>query len=158
MKNVTAANTRRLVISSVLYMVVALMAAVVAIVQNRPAEAGLSSSLPVWQAFLYGPGTAMSPPLYWLVAQGILTLLAPRRDRWGTAGVVGLTVVGLLFSVFGALEPIVLEIFSPKTFDLLKASIVAGGIVLAFLMIVFGILELVRRRQCKRLGLVPADC
>ena len=100
----------------------------------------------------------MSPPLYWLIAQAILTALAPRRDRWGTVGVVGLIVVGLLFSVFGALEPIVLEIFNPTTFDLLKAIIVAGGIVLAFLMMVFGILELVRRRQCNRLGLVLADC
>ena len=157
MSNVTATTTRRLVTSSVLYIAFALMGAVVAIVENRPAEAGLSSSLPVWQAFLYGNGTAMSAPLYWLIAQAILTALAPRRDRWGTAGVVGLIVVGLLFSVFGALEPIALEVFSPNTFDLLKAIIVAGGIVLAFLMMVFGALELMRRRRSKRPGLMRAE-
>jgi len=158
MKDATTAFTKRLVASSVLYIVFALVGAVVAIAENRPAEAGLSSSLPVWQAFLYGPGTAMSPPLYWLVAQAILTVLAPRCDRWGTVGLVGLSVVGLLFSVFGALEPIVLEIFNPRTLDLPKAIIVTGGVITAFLMMVFGILELMRRRRSKKLGLALADC
>jgi len=98
----------------------------------------------------------MSPPLYWLIAQAILTVLAPRRDRWGTAGVAGLIVAGLLSSVFGALEPIVLEVWNPATFDLPKAIIVTAGVVLGALMVVLGIVELVRRRRSQKPGLVPA--
>jgi len=161
MNNTSNTNPKALkglVASSVLYIVVILMGAVVAIVENRPAAAWSISPLPVWQAFLWGSGTAMSPPLYWLIAQAILTAFAPRRDRWGAASIVGLIVIGLLFGVFGALEPIVLEIFNPKTFDLFKASVVGGGVILAFLMAVFGILELVRRRRCSKLALAPAGC
>ena len=147
----TPATLRRLIISSVLYIVFALIGAAVAIAANRSASApGVSSTgLPVVQDFLYGNGTAMSPPLYWLIAQGILTVLARRRDRWGTVSVGGLTIIGLLFGVFGFLEPIVLEVFNPKTFDLPKAVVEAGSIVIAFGMVVFGILELVRRRREK---------
>lgn len=158
MNNATPRALKGLITSSVLYIVIISIGAAVAIAETRPAAALSSSSMPVWQAFLVGNGTAMSPPLYWLIAQAILTALASRRDRWGDGSIVGLIVVGLLFSVFGVLEPIVLEIFNPKTFDLLKAIIVAGGVVLAFLLMVFGILELVRRRQCRRLGLAPAGC
>ena len=154
MNKMTPKTLKGLITSSIVYIGLALIAAAVAIIENRTAQAVLSSRLPVVQGFLYGNGTAMSPPLYWLVAQGILTALAPRRDRWGTVGVVGLTIVGLLFGIFGALEPIVLEIFNPKTFDLPKAILVAGAIIVAFLMVVFGILELVRRRRDKKLGLV----
>jgi hypothetical protein len=157
--NNTPRALKWLMTSSGLYIAIVSIGAVVAIVENRPPEAwGTSNSLPVWQAFLVGSGTAMSPPLNWLIAQAILTALAPRRDRWGAASIVGLIVIGLLFSAFGALEPIVLEIFSPKTFSLLKATIVAGGVVLALLMMLSGVLELVRRRKCKRVGLAPAGC
>jgi hypothetical protein len=98
----------------------------------------------------------MSPPLYWLIAQAILTALAPRGGLWGIVGISGLIVMGLFFSVFGALEPIVLKIFHPGTFDLLKVIIVTGGIVLAFFMVVFGVLELARRSRSKRIGRLPS--
>ena len=138
---------KRLIVCSVLYVVLALIATVVAISENRPAEFGGSSTgLPVVQDFLYGMGTAMSPPLYHLIAQVALTILAPRRDRWGGVGVVGLAIFGL--SGIGALgEPIILEIFNPVTFDLLKALIYTGMIIVPFAMMVFGILEWSRRRR-----------
>jgi hypothetical protein len=140
------ATLKRLVTSSVLYILLALVAALAAITANRSADPlGESTGLPVVQDFLYGKGTAMSPPLYWLVGQAILTALARRLDRWGAVCVVALTIIGLLFGVFGFAEPIVLEIFNPATFDVLKAIIVTGTTILAFLMMVFGILELVRR-------------
>jgi hypothetical protein len=146
---------KRLITSSVLYIGIILIGAVIAIIENLPAEAaGLNSNAPVWQGFLYGNGTAMSPPIYWLIVQAILTALAPRRGLWGTVGIIGLIVTGLLFSIFGALEPIALKIFNPSTFDLFKVIIVTG-IILAFLMVVFGILELVRRSRSKRLGQMP---
>ena len=141
---------KRLINSAVLYMVLASIGAVVAILENRPAEAGgFSTGLPVLQDFLYGNGTAMSPPLYMLVALAIFANLAPRRDRWGLIGVSGLTIAGLLFGIGALVEPILFEIFSPAEFDLFKAIIEAGLIVVPFLMMVFGIREWARRRQAK---------
>ncbi|RPJ24182.1 MAG: hypothetical protein EHM33_18685 [Chloroflexi bacterium] len=141
---------KRLITSSILYMVFALIGAVIAIMENRPAEAGgFSTGLPVLQDFLYGNGTAMSPPLYMLIAQAVLTVLAPRRDRWGAAGVGGLTIAGLLFCIGALVEPILLEIFNPLTFDLFKAVIEAGLIIVPFVMMVFGIREWTRRRRDK---------
>jgi hypothetical protein len=139
---------KRLITSSMLYMAIALIGAVVAITENRPANAGgFSTGLPVVPDFLYGNGTAMSPPLYMLVAQAIFTVLAPRRDRWGTFGVGGLTIAGLLFAIGALVEPILFEIFSPATFDFFKATIEAGLIILPLMMMVFGIREWTGRRR-----------
>jgi hypothetical protein len=133
---------KRLITSSVLYMVIALIGAVIAIIENRPANAGgFSTDLPVMQDFLYGNGTAMSPPLYMLVAQAIFTILAPRRDRWGAFGVGALTIAGLLFGIGASVEPILFEIFNPATFDLPKAVIKAGLIIVPLVMMVFGVRE-----------------
>lgn len=143
---------RWLITSSLVYMVIALMAAFVAIVEGLPARPlgeSSGSGSPVWQDFLYGSGTAMSPGLPWLMAQAILTFLAFRKGRWGTIGVAGLTLFGLLSGVFSLTEPIVRTIFHPATFDPLKAVIEAGIIGVPFVMMVLGILELARRRQDK---------
>jgi hypothetical protein len=157
MKPETPLPVKRLITSSILYMGIILIGAIIAIIENLPAEAaGLKSNAPVWQGFLYGYGTAMSPPLYWLIVQAILTALASRRGRWGTVGIVGLIATGLLYSIFGALEPIVQKIFNPAAFDLLKVIIISGGIVLAVLMVVFGLLELVRRSRSRKIGPLPA--
>lgn len=67
-----------------IYMIIAVIGVVVAIIENRPANAGgFSTGLPVVQDFLYGNGSAMSPQLYILIAQAIFTVLVPRRDPWG---------------------------------------------------------------------------
>jgi hypothetical protein len=105
--------------------------------------------LPVLQDFLYGNGTAMSPPLYMIVAVAILTLLMPRNDRWGKVGVGGLVISGLLFGIGMLVEPIVPEVFSPATFDLTKAILVAGLILLPLTMVVFGFYEWRERRSKK---------
>jgi hypothetical protein len=127
-------------------MVIALIGAIIAIMENRPAAAGgFSTDLPVVQDFLYENDTAMSPPLYMLATQAIFTVLVTWHHRWGVLGVGGLTIAGLLFCVGALVEPILLEIFNPATFDLLKALIVAGLILLPFLMMIFGIREWSRR-------------
>lgn len=137
---------KRLIMSSILYMVIASIGATVAIMENRPAAAGgFSTGLPVVQDFLYGNGTAMSPPFYMLAAQAIFTVLVTRHNRWGVLGVGGLTIAGLLFCIGALVEPILLEIFNPATFDLLKALIEAGLILLPVLMMIFGIREWSRR-------------
>ena len=139
---------KRLIACSVLYVVWASIAAVVAIAENRAGEfAGFSTGLPALQNFLYGMGTGMSPSLLHLIVQVAFTILAPRGDRWGGVGVVGLAIFGFL-TVNGALwEPINLELLNPVTFNLPRAVIQLGMIMIPFAMMVFGILEWSRRRR-----------
>ena len=147
-QSASPSTLKRLITSSILYMVVASIGTIIAIVENRSAEFGGSSTgLPVVQDFLYGMGTGMSPPLLHLIVQVAFTMLAPRRDRWGGVGVVGLAIFGL-FTVIGAVfEPIILELLNPVTFNLPRAVIQLGMIMIPFAMMVFGILEWSRRRR-----------
>ena len=148
MDETTQKNLRRLSTSVIFYIIFALVGAGVAVRENRPSDpGGWSTGLPALQDFLYGNGTAMSPPLYMIIAVGVFTLLATRRDRWGKVGVGGLTVCGLLFSIGALVEPILLEIFNPKQFDLFKAVIETGLIILPLLMMIFGVREWARRRR-----------
>jgi hypothetical protein len=148
MSAVTPSTLKRLIACSVLYVVWASIAAVVAIAENRAGEfAGFSTGLPALQNFLYGMGTGMSPPLLHLIVQVVFTILAPRRDRWGRVGVVGLAFFGLLTVIGAIFEPINLELLNPVTFNLLRAVIQSGMIIIPFAMMVFGILEWSRRRR-----------
>lgn len=150
MSKTTPTSLKRLVTSSLLYIVIALIAASIAINENLPAQPmgeGSGSGKPVLQDFLYGSGTAMSPGLPWLIAQVLLTVLVFRKSWWGMFGVVGLIIFGLLSGVFSLTEPIVREIYGPAVFDPLKAVIEAGIIILPFVMMVFGISEWRRRRR-----------
>ena len=145
---VTPSTLKRLIACSVLYVVWASIAAVVAIAENRPGEfAGFSTGLPPLQNFLYGMGTGMSPPLLHLIVQVAFTMLAPRRDRWGGVGVVGLAIFGLLTVIGAIFEPINLELLNPMTFNLPRALLQSGMIIIPFAMMIFGILEWSRRRR-----------
>ena len=148
MSAVTPSTLKRLIACSVLYVVWASIAAAVAIAENRAGEfAGFSTGLPALQNFLYGMGTGMSPPLLHLIVQVVFTILAPRRDRWGGVGVVGLAFFGLLTFIGAIFEPINLELLNPVTFNLLRAVIQSGMIIIPFAMMIFGILEWSRRRE-----------
>jgi uncharacterized membrane protein YeaQ/YmgE (transglycosylase-associated protein family) len=141
---------KRLVQSSILYLIWASIGAVVAIVLNRPAQFGGSTSgLPVVQDFIYGTGTALSPPLlWWMVPQALLTWLAwNQMNRRSTWGVIGLTIFGA-FVFTGALgEPITYELLNPITFNPLVAVIQAGMVIIPFVMMMFGIQEWRRMRS-----------
>jgi hypothetical protein len=140
---------KRLVQSSILYLIWAGIAGVVAIGLNRPAEFGGSTTgLPVVQDFIFGMGTALSPPISWLVAQAFLTWLAwNQTKRKSTWGVIGLALFGVA-EFGGALgEPITYELLNPGTFNPLVAVIQAGMIIIPFVMMVFGIQEWRRRRS-----------
>jgi hypothetical protein len=150
----TKANTpiklKRLVQSSILYLIWASIGGVAAILLDRPAQPGGSTSgLPVVQDFLYGMGTAMSPPLlWWLVPQALLTWLAwNQRNRRSTWGVIGLALFGAA-TFGGALgEPITYELLNPVTFNPFLAVIQAGMIIIPLVMTVFAIQEWRRRRS-----------
>ena len=143
-----APTLKRLIATSILYMIVALIAGVVAIAENLPAEfAGSSTGLTAPQDFVYGMGTALSPPLYAVVIQLALTALTRRSDGWGMFGVVGLILMGL-FTFIGALgEPIRNQLFNVETFDFPKAAIMTGTTLLPLFIVAFGILEWARRRR-----------
>jgi NAD(P)-dependent dehydrogenase (short-subunit alcohol dehydrogenase family) len=150
----TKANTpiklKRLVQSSILYLIWASIGAVEAIVLNLPAQFGGSTSgLPVVQDFIYGTGTALSPPLlWWMVPQALLTWLAwNQTNRSSTWGVIGLTFFGALEFIGALGEPITYEVLNPVTFNLLLAVIQAGMTIIPFVMMVFGIQEWRRRRS-----------
>jgi len=150
MRAITPSTLKGLIACSFLYVVWASIAAVVAITENRAGEfAGFSTGLPALQNFLYGMGTGMSPPLLHLIVQVAFTVLTPRRDRWGGVGVVGLAIFGLLTVIGAIFEPINLELLNPVTFNLFRAVIQSGMIIIPFAMMVFGILEWSRRRWDK---------
>jgi hypothetical protein len=149
----TKANTpiklKRLILSSILYLIWTSIATVVAIVSDLPAQFGGSTSgLPVVQDFIYGMGTAMSPPLVWMIAQALLTWLAwNQRNRRSTWGVIGLTLFGATTFIGALGEPITYELLNPVTFNPLLAVIQAGMIIIPFVMMVFAIQEWRKRRS-----------
>jgi len=81
------------------------------------------------------------------MVQVAFTMLAPRRDRWGGVGVVGLAIFGLLTVIGAIFEPINLELLNPMTFNLPRALLQSGMIIIPFAMMIFGILEWSRRRE-----------
>jgi uncharacterized membrane protein YeaQ/YmgE (transglycosylase-associated protein family) len=149
-KTSTPIKLRRLVQSSILYLIWASIGAVVAIVLNRPAQFGGSTSgLAVVQDFLYGTGTALSPPLlWWMVPQALLTWLAwNQMNRRSTWGVIGLALFGAATFIGALGEPITYELLNPVTFNPFLAVIQAGMIIIPLVMMVFGIQEWRRRRS-----------
>lgn len=145
LKILTPTVLKRLHAASIAYIVWALISNGVAIALNRPAEFAGGSGLPVVQDFLYGLGTALGPPLYWLAAQAFFHWLSTRAGRSGTVGVVVLAIAGLLTCIGALTEPVTLELLNPATFNLLVAVAQAGMIILPFLMLVFGIVAIRRR-------------
>jgi hypothetical protein len=140
---------RRLVQSSILYLIWASIATAVAIVLNLPAQFGGSTTgLPVVQDFIYGMGTALSPSLWWMVPQALLTWLAwNQTNRRSTWGVIGLTLFGFAEFIGALGEPITYELLDPITFNLFLAVIQAGMIIIPLVMTVFAIQEWKRRRS-----------
>jgi hypothetical protein len=147
----TLPSLKLLRISTILYMVTALLAGLVAVTWNLPAEfAGSHTGLPVTQSFLYGIGTALSPPLSMLIIQFVLLLLTARKDRWGSFAILGLALIGLMTFIGALGEPINRIIFNPVTFDPTKVALMAGMILLPLAILILGILEWSRRQQKKR--------
>jgi hypothetical protein len=128
-------------------MVWATMAGIVAVAQNRPAGfAGQATGLSAWWDFALGLGTALSPPVWWIAIQALLTSWVPRSDRLGRIGRSGLVLFGVAECVGALGEPITYAIFAPGTFNAGLAGIQAGMIVLPAVMAVAGV------RTMKKVG------
>ena len=141
-------TSARVIVASVLYLIMSVIGTIVAVVQERPAEfLGTSTGLPALQDWLYGMGTAFSPPFYWMAVQVVFMVLAPKSGKAGTVGLLGLAIIGGT-NTFGALaEPITYTVFNPATFDPLGAAIQVGMVILPFAMMIVAVQEWSRRRR-----------
>lgn len=140
-----------LILFSLFSLVSASVGAAFAIATHLPARfGGMLTGNDVLQDFLQVNGTALSPDLAMLLGQLALTICALWRGRVGMVGVVGLTIYGACV-VCGQLgEPIVVQAFSPATFHVAQAGLVAANIVFPLLMCASGVLEWRSRRQTNR--------
>ena len=146
----TPSTLKRLITTSVVYIAFAIVAGILGISRNLPAEPmgeGSGTGRPVLQEFLLGNGTAISPGLSWLALQAVLTFIAGRRDRWGTTSVVLLAFHALLSGIFATTEPTFRRVFTPATFDPLLMVVELANVVLPCLVVTFAVLEWLRRRR-----------
>jgi hypothetical protein len=142
-----------LIVTSILSLVNAGVGTVIAVKENLPSVTLVfTTGKPALEDFLTGNGTALSPPLYLCIIALLLILLALQSKRPGMVGVVGLTILGVIFLLGEFAETSTYRVLNPVTFHLSEALVTLAAIVLALLMIVFGGVEIVQRRQAHRQG------
>jgi prolipoprotein diacylglyceryltransferase len=137
-----------LIIISILSLVNAGVGTVIAVKQNLPSVTPiLTTGKPALEDFLTGNGTALSPPLYLCIITLLLLFLAFQPKWPGMVGVVGLTILGLIFLLGEFVEKNTYRVFNPLTFNLPVALDVLTEIILALLMITFGVIAIIKERQ-----------
>lgn len=142
-----------LVITSILSLVNAGVGTVLAVKENLPSVTLVfTTGKSALEDFLTGNGTALSPPLYLCIVALLLILLAFQSKRPGMVGVIGLTILGVIFLLGEFAETSTYRALNPVTFDIPVALVTLTAIVLALLMIAFGAVEIVHRRQAHRQG------
>ena len=140
-----------LIVISILSLVNAVIGTVIAVKQNLPSVTPiLTTGKPALEDFLAGNGTALSPPLYLCIITLLLIILAFRPKRPGMVGVVGLTILGLIFLIGEFVETNTYRVLNPVTFNLPVALDVLTEIILALLMITFGVITIIQERQAHR--------
>ena len=140
-----------LIIISILSLVNAVVGTVIAVKQNLPSVTPiLTTGKPALEDFLAGNGTALSPPLYLCIITLLLIILAFQPKWPGTIGVVGLTILGAIFLIGEFVETNTYRVLNPITFNLPVALDVLTEIILALLMITFGVITIIQERQAHR--------
>jgi len=140
-----------LIIISILSLVNAVVGTIIAVKQNLPSVTPiLTTGKPALEDFLTGNGTALSPPLYLCIITLLLIILAFRPKRPGMVGVVGLTILGAIFLIGEFVETNTYRVLNPVTFNLPVALDVLTEIILALLMITFGVITIIQERQAHR--------
>ena len=140
-----------LIIISILSLVNAVVGTIIAVKQNLPSVTPiLTTGKPALEDFLTGNGTALSPPLYLCIITTLLIILAFQPKRPGTIGVVGLTILGAIFLIGEFVETNTYRVLNPVTFNLPVALDVLTEIILALLMITFGVITIIQERQAHR--------
>jgi hypothetical protein len=137
-----------LIIISIFSLVNAGIGTVIAVKQNLPSVTPiLTTGKPALEDFLTGNGTALSPPLYLCIITLLLLFLAFQPKWPGMVGVVGLTILGVIFLLGEFVEKNTYRVFNPLTFNLPVALDVLTEIILALLMITFGVIAIIKERQ-----------
>jgi hypothetical protein len=139
-----------LIIASILSFINACTDTVIAVNQNLPSVTPVfTTGKPALEDFLTGNGTALSPPLYLCIITLLLIILAFQKKWPGMVGVVGLTILGMLFLLGEFVERNTYRVFNSLTFNLSLALAILIEIVLALLMITFGAITIVQERQAQ---------
>jgi hypothetical protein len=132
-------------IATLAYLVWAGLAAAVAIARNLPAGfAGTQTGLSAARDFLFGMGTALSPPIWWMAAQGVCVALAMRSVNRRRTFTIALIAFGISEFVGALGEPITWQLARRPTADPAISAIQTGMILLPLLVIVSGLRSLVR--------------
>jgi hypothetical protein len=85
-----------------------------------------------------------------LVVLAALTALELRRGWFGILGIIGVTLLMILFLIAGLAEPIVWRILRAGTFGILEFAVLGlsvAGIILSLCILFFSAKELIQRRQ-----------
>ena len=139
-----------LVIASILYLFIAIIGTLIAVRQNLPSRTFIPAFItgkPALADFLTGNGTALSPPLYLCLAEALLIVLACLPNWVAMIGIVGLTILGIIY-LFGILiERLTYRVLNPAAFDFSLAPVELLAIVVPLLMIIFGGMEIASRRS-----------
>src|SRR2546423_198010 len=130
-----------LVLASIFVLFSASAGTILAIRGHLPARfGGILHGNDVVQDFITFNGTALSAPLLLLVGQIVFTVLIFRSGKVGMAGVVGLTILGVCYTIGELGEPILVRTFNPATFDVTLAVVLIANIVFPLIMVVFGVM------------------
>ncbi len=136
-----------LIAISILSLVNAVVGTIIAVNQNLPSITPvLTTGKPALEDFLTGNGTALSPPLYLCIVTLILIILAFLPKWPGKIGVIGLTILGFLFLLGELVERNTYHVLNPATFNMPVALDVLVEIILALLMITFGLITIIQQR------------
>jgi hypothetical protein len=140
-----------LIVISILSLVNAVVGTAIAVKQNLPSVTPiLTTGKPALEDFLTGNGTALSPPLYLCIITLLLIILAFQPKWPGKIGVYGLTLLGAIFLLGEFVETNTYRALNPLTFNLPVALDVLTEIILALLMITFGVITIIKDRQAHR--------
>ncbi len=137
---------KTLIVVSLLYLVNASIGTTIAIQDNLPSVTLFKSGLPALEDFLFGFGTALSPPLFLCIAAVVCIILTFQSERPVEIGITGLVILAVFYTIGAFAETITYRVLNPATFDLPKALVVIVEIVLPLAMIGLGVWELLRRR------------
>lgn len=101
---------QRFVYATWLYSLLAFINAVVCIVANMKVTFwGWQSNLTVLQDFLFGPGTALSPPLVVIVAMPILVDLTFRHTSFAKVAMLLIAMLSIVNSAAALFQPLLMS-------------------------------------------------
>ena len=144
-KKETPPSLSRFVISALFYPVFAIMAALISMAeQMEPQFLGIKTGLDLIENFLFGVGTALSPPLSLLVWFVPLVWFGRSRSNSGTSAIFFTMLLSGLCFLNSLLSPINRQIIDAGEFDLV-AMIQMLMMLIPLAVIYFGFTEIKRR-------------